>query len=144
MEVIEKAGFKAVGIQVVADWQGLHKEMPITWQIFKQRIDEISDRRADQLIDISLKYEGGLYTQIICVEVQDFDRVPDGMVTCFIPTQKYIHYYHEGTLQEIAQAFGKMYKWADEHNYKADEFKIDYGYLQNGSETGHDLYVRIT
>jgi predicted transcriptional regulator YdeE len=143
MEIIEKDGFKVVGIQVVADWRGLHKEMPNTWKIFKQRVHEINHRVRDKMMDISLQYEAGLYTQIICVEVEADNEVPEGMVTCLIPNQKYIHYYHEGPLQEIAQSFSKMYRWADEHKHKTDQFKIDYGYVQNGSEERHNLYVRL-
>lgn len=145
MEVIEKAAFRVIGIQVVADWNGLHKEMPATWNIFKERVQEINHRVNDKMIDISIKCDQGLYTQMVCVEVEVevYSHIPEGMVTYLVPNQKYIHYRHKGPLHEIAQSFGKMYAWAEEHKYKADECKIDYGYTKNEADEVHDLYVKI-
>lgn len=144
MLIVQKGSFKVVGIQVKADWQGLHKDMPAAWQIFKQRVEEIPNRVNSKMIDVSLNYEAGIYTQLICVEVASIDGLPEGMVAAEIPAENYIHYHHEGSLRQIAESFGKMYRWAGEHNYEVDEFKIDNGYTQHGTDEAHDLYVKVT
>lgn len=143
MKIVEKEGFNAIGIRVSADWKNLHVEMPGAWNHFKQRLEEISNRKNEVMMDLSLSKEGDTYTQLIGVEVEEFEEVPEDMTTVSIPKQAYIYYRHKGDLSGIASSFGKMYDWAEENRIKAEEFKIDYGYLEDGSETSHDLYVKI-
>jgi predicted transcriptional regulator YdeE len=83
-------------------------------------------------MDICLERQDGMYTQLICAEVNRTDTVPDGMVAVEIPAHEYVHLRHDGSLAEIAGSFASMYAWAEQHGIPADNFKIDAGYLPNG------------
>lgn len=143
MEIIEKKSFTVVGIKVEADWQELHTKMPEMWETAKKRLTKIEKRKEDIMMDLSLEVNDGRYTQLIGIEVEKSAAVPDGMEKVSIPDQSYIHHQHKGELPAIAESFGKIYDWAEEHDIGAGDFKIDYGYLRDGSEEYHDLYVRI-
>lgn len=143
MEIIERDSFTVIGIEVEAPWDELHEKMPKTWQEFKNRLDELSDRKSDVMMDISLDVTDGRYTQLIGVEVEKSAAVPDGMEKVEIPTQSYIYHQHEGDLSGIAESFGKMYDWAKEREIGTGEFKIDCGYRKDGTETEHALFIRV-
>ena len=143
MIILKKEKFKIVGILVETDWENIHIEMSKAWNIFKDRVDEIKSRKNKHYMDISLGIEKGKFRQIICVEVNNFENVPNKMLFKEIPEQRYIYSKHIGQLKNIAKSFGEMYKWAEKNGYSTDEFKIDYGYTDKGLEEEHDLYIRI-
>lgn len=107
MKIVEKEGFNAICIRVSADWKNLHVEMPGAWNHFKQRLEEISNRKNEVMMDLSLSKEGDTYTQLIGVEVEEFEEVPEDMTTVSIPKQAYIYYRHNGDLSGIASSLGK-------------------------------------
>lgn len=143
MEIINKSGFAVIGIKVEAEWEELHTKMPKAWQKVKQRLDEISGRKDDVMMDVSLSEVNGIYKQLIGVEVIMDAEVPDGMTKIVIPPKTYVWYQHEGELSGIAESFGKMYAWAEQQNIETGSFKIDIGYRKDGSEKTHDLYIRV-
>lgn len=143
MEIVEKTAFKVVGIKVTADWEKLHIEMPKAWRRFISKIEDIPQRKTDVMMDISLEKSGHLYTQLICVEVNRYEPTPEGMIGLHIPAQKYIHHQHAGSVYDIAASFGKMYQWAKTNGYRAGDFKLDMGYLADGSEDTHELHIKI-
>lgn len=143
MEIVEKGGFKAVGLQVLAEWEQLYTKMPEKWEIFKENVHKINHRTGNTMMDISRSEEGGVYVQLICVQVEKFEDVPPEMTTLSVPTQKYIHHRHEGDIGKIAASFGSIYEWAEKQGVNTGIFKIDAGYLPDGSEEYHDLFVKI-
>lgn len=144
MKIVKKESFTAVGLKVEAGWEELHTKMPKAWETFKKRVKEIDDRKSDTMMDLSLDISDGQYTQLIGVPVEDTAYVPKGMLKVIIPSQRYVWYKHEGDLTGITESFGKMYEWAEENDISAKEFKMDMGYLPDGSESKHDLYVKIS
>lgn len=143
MKIVEKESFIVVGMKVEADWQELHAKMPEAWKSAENRLEEITNRKEDVMMDISLDVTDGRYIQLIGVKVENSAGVPDGMEKVKIPAQRYIYHQHEGDLSGIAESFGKMYNWAKEHGIETGEFKIDYGYRKDGIETEHALYVKM-
>ncbi|MEX0720452.1 MAG: effector binding domain-containing protein [Balneolaceae bacterium] len=145
MHVTEKAEFLVVGFTLQASWKRLWKEMPEAWQLFFSRYQEIENRVNNRLIDLSLRKEKDVYTQLLCVEVSNADDpVPEGMIITTIPQKKYLHYKHTGSLEDIATSFGKMYNWGKEQNLTTTDFKLDIGYKPKNNERNHDLYIEIT
>lgn len=144
MEIIEKGSLAIIGIKVEAGWRELHSKMPEVWAIAKKRLTKIKKRKEDVMMDLSLEVTNGRYTQLIGIKVEQSATAPDGMKKVEIPAQKYIHYRHEGELSCITESFGRMYDWANKQDIKADDFKIDYGYLRDGSEDVHELYIKIS
>lgn len=139
MKIVEKESFIAVGIKVEADWQELYTKMAEAWKAAKNRLEEITNRKEDVMMDIT----DGRYTQLIGVEVEKSAAIPDGMEKVEIPARRYIYHQHEGDLSGIAESFGKMYDWAKKHEIETGEFKIDYGYQKDDTETEHALYVKV-
>lgn len=142
MKIVERKSFKAVGIKVSAVWEDLWTEMPRAWATFISRHEEIRNRVNDRFMDVSLEETDGRYTQFICAEVSSIAEVPSGMEGVEFPAQKYVYLRHTGSLPEIAESFGKMYEWADSAGISTDEFKLDEGYTKDGTEDGHDLFIR--
>ena len=143
MEIIKKGPLEIAGIKVTADWEKLHIEMPKAWKRFIGQLEHIADRKSDIMMDVSLEKSGHFYTQMICVEVKQNHNLPEGMAAIHIPARKYLYYQHHGTVYDIAASFGKMYDWAKSNGYKTGDFKLDQGYLADGSEDTHDLYIQI-
>lgn len=143
MQIVKKAGFKVVGVQVSARWNQLWELMPDAWDDFVTRCADIKHRVSHAFMDVTLRRRDDEFTQLICCEVTDFDDVPPGMVALEIPPQEYIHLRHDGPIARITAAFGDMHDWAYARDYTLDDFKFDAGYVTDGSEHEHDLYVRV-
>lgn len=143
MKIVSKNSFKVVGILVESDWRNIHKKMREAWSVFKERVEEIKERKGDYYFDISLAMEEDLFRQLICVEVSNFNDIPVGMTGKVIPAANYIYYQHKGPVENIAESFGKIYQWAEENAYSTDDFKIDYGYSDDDIGEVHDLYLRV-
>lgn len=143
MKIVKKESFKIVGLQVEATFDGLFTEIPNAWKTFGDRLKEIPHRIGDVMTEISMDVTDGVYTELVGVEVEGAGKVPEGMTSVTIPKQIYVHHRHEGSVEEIATAFGKILEWAKEKGYKTGDFKIDHGYRRDGSESVHDLYVKI-
>ena len=54
-----------------------------------------------------------------------------------------MYYEHEGELSRIAASFGKIYDWAEQQDIDVGDFKLDIEYRKDGSETTHELYVKV-
>jgi predicted transcriptional regulator YdeE len=140
IEIVGWGPLLLVGIEVRATFDALWTEMPRAWQLFFSRTDEIRSARPGGYLDVSVVVEDGVYTQLICAEVDAIDHVPEGMTALRVPAQRYLRHEHDGPEQEIAAEFGRMYEWAKREGVRADEFKVDRGY---GAASGHELLVRV-
>lgn len=143
MEIVSKIAFKAIGLKIICKEEELGVEMPKLWRLFKERIEEVSNRSNLNVIDICLERKGQNYTQFICCEVDSIEKVPGGMEGIIIPEQRYVYFEHEGNEVDIWKSFGAMEKWAIDNGYNihSSEFKMDFSLLEpNGS---HRLYLKI-
>jgi predicted transcriptional regulator YdeE len=143
MDIVEKQGFTLVGIPVHATWQELFVEMPKAWQRFRARYGEIPHRQNETFCDASLDTSDETYRQLIGVRVTRIEALPEGMQVLRVPAQRYLHFHHEGPVQGIADSFGRMHDWAEQHGLEIGEFKLDFGYQAEGDGTHHDLYVEL-
>ncbi|WP_208589925.1 GyrI-like domain-containing protein [Gracilibacillus suaedae] len=143
MNIVVKDEMSVIGITITRDWQGLIRDMPVKWEEFKNRLVKIKQRKTDIMMDISLEKHESNYTQCICVEVEQDAEVPEGMEKLVIPSASYLHHKHEGSLVSIAQTFGEMYQYGKKHELALEDVKIDIGYTIQGTETSHDLYIKI-
>lgn len=143
MRVVERGSMRVVGIEVVAGWDDLWTEMPRAWGVLRERATELGGRTSEVFVDVSVEEDGGRYRQVVGAEVEPDAAVPDGMVAVDVPAQRYLHHRHEGTLEAIAESFGRMYSWARENGHRVGSFKLDIGYTLAGDETTHDLFIRL-
>jgi len=141
MEIVELGPLKVVGIEVVAPWTELWTAVPRAWETLRARAGEIHHRTSDVFVDVSVEERAGTYRQLVGAEVNSLEHIPEGMTGLEIPARRYLHFRHEGPLEAIAASFGEMYAWGTEHARTLDALKLDFGYNQQGTESGHDLYV---
>ncbi|MFC4403133.1 GyrI-like domain-containing protein [Gracilibacillus xinjiangensis] len=142
MEKVTLDQFTVAGMIIKSDWKGLHYEMPKKWTLFREKLSQIINRKSDKMMDISMHYEDGIYTQCICVEVDDSFKASE-LEIITIPSQSYLHYLHQGEVTEIAHSFGKMIEYAKMKQIPIDHMKVDIGYTYGGNEKVHDLYIKV-
>jgi len=142
MKVIEKKSFLVVGLKVSLKEHQLFVKMPKVYDQFYQMIDEINDRVNAYSIDISLKREKEIYTQLVCVEVSQLNNIPDCLIGMEIPNAKYLYYLHNGNVEGIYQAFVDMYDFAlnEKLPLDKDEFKIE---IHDKENDAYHLYIRL-
>lgn len=144
MEIVNKQSLQVIGMQVVAKRDYLYTEIPHAWNMFFKRIYEIRDKIDNKFMDISVRKDGDLYTQLVCVEVSTLSFIPTGMIGIKFPARKYISHQHKGTFVGISETYSTMYHWAEENDYGTGDFKIDYGYFDNEREPiEHTLYLAV-
>jgi predicted transcriptional regulator YdeE len=92
MRVVHIESKKLVGLRVVCDGDQYLNEIPKTSVVLRERLQQIREvvkpeRMVGAFIvgDCSDKEDG----YWVCVEVQEYSEIPDGMVTLTIPAQKY-------------------------------------------------------
>ena len=49
MKIVSKNSFKVVKISVESDWRNIHKKMREAWGIFRERVEEIKERKGDYI-----------------------------------------------------------------------------------------------
>ncbi len=143
MEITISDEFKVIGLRLTCSEEQLGIEMPKLWKSFKDRVHEVKNRVDSYIMDVCLEVVEKNYTQCICLKVNNFNFVPIGMESIIIPSQKYIHYKHQGNVKDIGVSFWNMKNWAKENGYTIDiqDFKIDAN-LEN-NELVHELYLKI-
>ena len=143
MEIVEREALTVIGLPVRAAWKDLWNEMPDAWQHFIGRRAEIDDAVSETFIDVSLEKNEGEYLQRVGAQVAQVRHIPEGMSAVEIPAQPYTHHKHEGPADGIAETFGAMYDWAQQHQQPAGDFKLDAGYTASGGEREHDLFIGL-
>ncbi|MEO7995301.1 MAG: GyrI-like domain-containing protein [bacterium] len=143
MRIIEKPGFRVIGLEVTAPWEALWTVMPNAWEAFFRRRNDIPGVMSGASMDISIEQRDGVYMQLIATEVNATALPPAGMRVLQVPAQRYLHHWHDGSLAGIALSFGTMYEWAAAQGLALDLFKLDIGYTAKGQESAHDLYIRL-
>jgi predicted transcriptional regulator YdeE len=144
MIVINKQKLMVVGLQFSTQKDYLYTELPHLWNIFFERNREISNRVDTKFMEITYDVTEKNISKLICIEVNEFENIPDSMTTMEFPEYEYISDIHRGKLSNIDESFSKMAKWANDNGYQASDFKIDYGYHQNEKNPiEHTLLLRV-
>jgi predicted transcriptional regulator YdeE len=143
MQIVDRPGFRVIGLPVTAPWEALWTVMPNAWTTFFRRRHEIPGVHSATSMEISVGQQDGVYHQLIAVEVDASAVPPPGMRALQVPPQRYLHHWHTGSLAGIALSFGTMYEWAASQGIAVDDFKLDMGYTARGQESEHDLFIRL-
>jgi len=121
VKIVELNEKKLVGIRVVCSGDEYADEIPKAAFILKQRLNEIEDViHPARLVgaffagDFS-EDEDGYW---VCVEVNETNQVPKGMVSVNIPKQRYAVLRHKGPNYEISHTYGTLHRWIKENNYE--------------------------
>ncbi|MGM1047255.1 MAG: GyrI-like domain-containing protein [Bacillota bacterium] len=57
------------------------------------------------------------FTHIVATEVQEFQDIPDGMITHTVPEGRFILFMHEGTESEIDATYDSINEWLERNNF---------------------------
>ena len=118
---IEELGeLKLVGYRVVCEGDQYITEIPKAANCLKERMKVI-----DQIIDPSVQYgafvvdnysddEDGYW---ICVQVKEYNRIPEDMVTLTVPSQQYAVKKHIGVNTEIRDVYTSLHSWIEANGY---------------------------
>ncbi|WP_164669418.1 GyrI-like domain-containing protein [Virgibacillus doumboii] len=121
MQVVTKGEMKLVGIRLVCSTLKEYQEkIPAVVETMHNRLDEIENKtNPDVFIGIhkvdATEEEDGYWK---CVEVTEFNDVPNGMDAIVIPAQEYAAISHDGIKWEIHQAYGKMHQQIEDSEYE--------------------------
>ena len=119
---IEELGeMKLVGFRVLCEGNQYINEIPKAANLLKERIKEI-----DQVIDPSIQFgafvvdnysedEDGYW---ICVQVKEYENIPEDMVALTIPPQLYAVIKHIGANTEIRDVYTSLHSWIEETGYE--------------------------
>jgi len=121
MSLMELSELKLVGFRVLCPGDQYENEIPKASLQLSDRISEISNVIHPQqqigafVVENETDNEDGYW---ICVEVKEYENIPDGMSTLTIPSQRYAVLRHKGPNNEIRDTYEKLHKWIEENNYQ--------------------------
>ncbi len=115
--IVTKETFKVIGMQGRTTLKD--NKIPQLWQDFIPRMEEIQNRTdkavsygicmVDPDFDIKDFTDTTEFTELVAVEVNNFDFVPQGMVTQVIERQKYAVFTHKGSLANLRMTYDFIY-----------------------------------
>ncbi|GGA43891.1 GyrI-like domain-containing protein [Psychrobacillus lasiicapitis] len=112
---------KLVGLRVQCLGDQYMSEIPKASMELQQRIDEIkqvinlSFQIGAFVVDNTTDEEDGYW---VCVEVKEYENIPEGMVVLTVPSQKYAALRHIGANNMIRNSYENLHKWIEEKRLK--------------------------
>ncbi|MQR97220.1 GyrI-like domain-containing protein [Fictibacillus phosphorivorans] len=118
--VKEQKEIKLVGLRVLCEGDQYIHEIPKASTALQSQLPSIqhvvdpSKQIGAFIVDASTVQEDGYW---VCVEVENFENVPAGMVTLTIPPQRYASIQHVGRNEEIKDTYERLHKWTQKNGY---------------------------
>ncbi|MDF3933872.1 GyrI-like domain-containing protein [Pseudomonas citronellolis] len=104
--IVERPAFTLVGQEFHAERDGSVRQL---WQAFLPRAASIAGRTdAQVLYGLCAQGEAGAFRYIAGAESSG-GAVPEGMLAFQVPAQKYAVFIHQGTVEQIAESFQRIY-----------------------------------
>lgn len=119
--IIRVGELKLVGYRVLCPSDEYSVEIPKAAKRLADEIGKIkhlvnpSVQIGAFVVDANRDAEDGYW---VCMEVEQYEDIPDGMVALTIPAQTYAVWNHQGANIEIIAAYEKLHNWMEENNYK--------------------------
>lgn len=133
-----------VGLEVVAHWRDLPREVPLAWErLFACERAIAAAGEIETFVELSLGATDGIYTEILAAQVHALAFVPEGLIRIDLPENRYLHRPHEGPLEEIAAGFGALLEYARREEISVSDVKLDTGYARGLTAGRHDLHVGL-
>ena len=143
MEVVYREEMIVAGLLVHAPLQRLGEEVPKAWRRLFDRAAELEEQRIEPFMDVCMGVVDSMYLQLVGGRLHEAAHIPKGLTAVQILAQGLLHHRHDGPVADIANTFGDMYSWGERNGMMLGEFKLDVGYLPDGKETEHDLYIGL-
>ena len=138
-EIMQCSEMKLVGIRVLCPGDEYLHEIPKASKQLSERRDEIKN-----VVNQSLQYgafvvdnrsdkEDGYW---VCVEVSQYEDIPEDFVTLTIPAQRYAVWRHKGSNEKIREAYGELHQWIQKHGYQrlTDKWHLEVFYNWSDSQ----------
>jgi predicted transcriptional regulator YdeE len=118
MKVVELGEMKLVGLRVVCPGDRYVIEIPKAILVLKERLQEI--KRTVSPIRLIGAFIPGDYTEEedgywACVEVKEYEDIPEGMTTLTVPAQQYAVIRHIGPNTGTRHTYEKLHAWMAEN-----------------------------
>lgn len=157
-KIVTKDEFKVIGMECRTTLKD--NKIPQLWQDFIKRVGEIPSVCASNIcygickndnshLDYKNFTEDTVFTEMACIEVDNFDHIPEGMVSRTVPTQKYAVFTHKGDFLKIAQTYAYIYgTWllkSDCELAGGDDFELydERFCYENPEKSECDIYIPI-
>lgn len=121
VQIKESNELKLVGFRVMCEGDQFITEIPKASLRLNDRVDEIQhvinpDVQMGAFVVEPENAEADGYW--VCVEVEEFEKIPADMVALTVPAQKYAVVRHRGINSKIMDLYDDLHKWIENENYK--------------------------
>ena len=136
-----------------------NNQIPALWEKFIKRMKEVKNKincprsygvcLSETIKEVKDFSEDSKYQYMACVEVDNFNDVPKGMITRVIPKGKYAVFTHKGDLANLRHTYDYIYgTWANKTKFKLDsrdDFELyDERFDRDNIEKSEfDIYIPI-
>ena len=147
-EIILRPAQKLVGISQQYDNSDL--SLPKLWSAFRPYRENIPNSAGNDAFGIYEAYEeqgdNVIFSYVCCLEVTNFDDVPDNMVTRELPEQLYARFTHKGSIANLGSTLKYIWgSWLPKSKYdylpKPDFELYPHGY--NVADENSEMYLHI-
>ncbi|WLR57478.1 GyrI-like domain-containing protein [Mesobacillus subterraneus] len=120
-EVKQLSEMKLVGFRVLCPGDQYLVEISKASKSLSERTGEIANvvnsvvQYGAFVVEHSSNEEDGYW---VCVEVSEFEEIPEDMVGLTIPGQMYAVLRYEGANNEIRQAYTELHQWIEANGYR--------------------------
>ena len=147
-EIINQPAMKIVGI--ANEYEDGDLSLPKLWSGFRPYRDSIPNRVGDHWFGIYENYQEDedttRFVYICSAEVENFENVPDGLITREIEAQTYARFTHQGPIAKIEETLRYIWgSWLPKSNYEYAD-KPDFELLPGGfndEDPENKVYLNI-
>ncbi len=148
IEVIVREPAVVVGVPVIAGFSELAQAVPAAWESLRTSLGgHLGGRPSEPLAEASVELGGGRYHETVGVflepEAAGAVRIP-GTVHTLVPGGRWAQATHDGPVEDIAETFGRILRWAAAQGHRPGPRKLDVGYRLDRDPGNHLLAVELS
>ncbi len=155
ISIIKLAPISLVGIKIETNLQ--KNESVALWKKFKPRVKEISHKKNDRFYSVQNYFEFDpiqftsetVFDKWAAVEVENEDKLPEGMQKLVIPAGIYATFVHRGTVMDFSKSLYYFFsQWLPNSDYVLENhphFEVfDHRYLgPQNPDSIEDVFIPI-
>lgn len=111
---------KLVGFRILCPGDQYASEIPKASNLLNNRLNELTHVKEPSVqigafvVENESDEEDGYW---ICVEVEEYGDIPNGMVALTVPSQTYAVIRHQGANYKIRDSYEDLHQWIEENQY---------------------------
>lgn len=100
IKTVSRDVMKLVGIEKKVNYYNTHEENPKIWEEFIKRYEEIKNKKNPEIyFEVLSETLNNLYfNAFFCVEVNNTNEIPEGMIVRELPASEYLVFTHKGAV----------------------------------------------